>query len=81
MIINIIFAHDECSISQMNIKSLSLNEENENFEYTSWRHNMYQGPEKEGDATIGGNTVLLFVRLTGKLILNECGRTVSFFIR
>ena len=48
MIINIIFAHDECSISQMNIKSLSLNEENENFEYTSWRHNMFQGPRKRG---------------------------------
>ena len=41
MIINIIYVNDECCLSQMNIKLLSLNEENEISEYTSWRHNMF----------------------------------------
>ena len=31
----------------MNIKLLSLNEENQNFEYTGWRHDMFRGPKKE----------------------------------
>ena len=35
MIINIIKVYDECCISQMNKKSLSLNEENENIEFPS----------------------------------------------
>ena len=52
MIINIMFVHDERSISQMNIKLLSLNEENGNFESTSWRHVLRS--QKEGGATIGG---------------------------
>ena len=48
MIINIINVHDESCNSQMDIKLLSLNEENENFEYANWRHNMFRGPKKRG---------------------------------
>ena len=45
----------------MNIKLLSLNEENENFECTGWRHNMFQGFKKEGGATIRGIRFLFFL--------------------
>ena len=45
---NIIKMHVECSINQMNVKLLSLNEENENFEFTNSRHNMFRGSEKAG---------------------------------
>ena len=38
----------------MNIKLLSLNEENENFEYTYWKHNMFQGPKKKGMLQLEG---------------------------
>ena len=54
MIINIIYVHDECCIRQMNIKLLSLNEENENFEYTYWKRNMFQGPKKKGVLQLEG---------------------------
>ena len=42
----------------MNIKLLSFNEENENFnfEYAGWRHNMFRGPQKRGCYN-WGNTV------------------------
>ena len=43
-IISIVYVHDECCISQMNIKLLSLNEGKEN-EYTSWIH--VSGSQKE----------------------------------
>ena len=45
---NIIHVHNECCVSQINIKLLSLNVENETFEHTSWRHNMYRGPKMRG---------------------------------
>ena len=32
MINNIVYVHEECCISQINIKLLSLNEEDENFD-------------------------------------------------
>ena len=38
---NIIHVHDGCCISQINIKLMSSNEEKENFEDTSWQHNMF----------------------------------------
>ena len=52
--------HDQCSVSQMNIKLLSLNEENQNLEYTRWRHNMFPGPKKERGATIKENMIIYF---------------------
>ena len=47
MIINIIYVNDKCCLSQMNIKLLSLNEENEISEYTSRRHNNVLRFQKE----------------------------------
>ena len=41
----------------MNIKLLSLNEENEYFKYTGWRHNMFRGPQKSEGATIRGGAL------------------------
>ena len=38
----------------MNNKLLSLNEENENFECTNWRHNIFRGPEKRGVLQLEG---------------------------
>ena len=58
MIINHIYEHDEWCIHPMNIKLLSLNEENQNFEYKSRRQNVFGGP-KRGGATIRGNTIIL----------------------
>ena len=55
MIINIIYVHDQCCISQMNIKLLFLNEEIENFEYTRSQKNE-GGAIIRGGATIMGNT-------------------------
>ena len=58
----------------MNIKLLSLDEENENFEYTGWRHKYVLRSQKEGGAIIRGgatfreNTVL------------KCGRGFLFLI-
>ena len=66
MINNAIHVHGEGCTNQMNIKLLSLNNENENFEYTSI-HNMFWGSKRGGGATIRGgaiirgNTVLVLV--------------------
>ena len=60
MIINIIYVHDKCRINQMNIKSLSLSEENENFEYSSLRNNMFRGPKKRGVLQLAGIWYLTF---------------------
>ena len=62
MIINIIYVHDECCFSQMNIKLLSLNEENENFEHTSWTHNIF-GDRKNWGSAANTNVERLYVRM------------------
>ena len=41
-------------LAKINVKLLSLNEENENFEDTSWRHNMLRGPKNRGVLQLGG---------------------------
>ena len=60
MIINIICVCDECCLSQMNIKLLSLNEENEKFENTGWRRNMFQGPKRWGKLQLRGKRHFAF---------------------
>ena len=54
-------------LAKMNIKLLSINEENENFEYTSWRHNMFEGLKKRGGTAIRESSQfgeLLYINLT-----------------
>ena len=45
----------------MNIKLLFLSEENENFEYTGWRHNIFRGPQKDGVLQLGGIRYMHYV--------------------
>ena len=69
MIINIIYVHEDCCISQMNIKVLFLNEKkNENVEYTSWRHKIFWSKMRvlqlEGVLQLGGIRYVLTLART-----------------
>ena len=60
--------YDKCFISQINIKLLSLNEEDQNFECTGWRCNMFRGPKKEGVLQLGGIRYIQLLLQSSKVI-------------
>ena len=46
----------------MDIKLLSLNGENEYFEYANWRHNMFEVPKRGRVLQLGGGIQLGGIR-------------------